>query len=692
MKNQHRSKNREEFFKNLPHKKGIIIQKKSVYVLLLLLILFAFSFALTYYDLFPENLQISEGSIAEDNIIAKRAVTYVDTEKTEELRAKIAESVPPIYRFEIEVQQRIFTDLNKFFSDIIAVLNSEGTIEEKKTDLGNILEGDTYVNLLLNENIESLNKLKEYVDSLVSKLMVTGIRSDELSQAIKNGSDEIKKSEFTDEEKSFLIHVLGRFLQPNMVYDSVATEAAKEEAKRSVPPVRITIQQGSVVLRKGDKITADHIKALNALGLIRSKANLRLVFNVLFILLFALGISFFALIRAYAEKKNLLKKILEFSIIFAISFSISFFTKNISLFLIAIPLFAMVVSEFMDITTSLVLTLCFSLTLMLPVSVNSITLLSMLISTVVYLYAFKRSSQILSFIYSGTAGGILFGLSTFFIEMSSQEIISVSISNSLISFLNFFASTIIAIGFVYLIEHLFNEVTIMRLFELSDAKSPPLQELMVKAPGTYQHSMMVASLAGAAAEAIGANELLTKVGAYYHDIGKMVHPYYFTENQQMIPNIHNQLSPNLSKTVIINHVKEGIEIARIYKLPDEIVDFIATHHGTTAVSYFYHKAKEMDPDTNKDEFRYPGPLPTTKETAILMLADAIEATSHSLESLEYGKIEYLVNSIVSERVEDRQLDESAITFLELKKLKESFVKNLISMYHRREKYPGEKES
>jgi len=323
---------------------------------------------------------------------------------------------------------------------------------------------------------------------------------------------------------------------------------------------------------------------------------------------------------------------------------------------------------------------------------SPILILTLLLSIVIYLIALRKTSRISTFIYAGIIGGGIFSIATLLSNLSAKEALSSSLLNSIFSFTNFFISTIIAIGFVYILEHVFNEVTDIRLLELSDTKNPLLKELLLKASGTYQHSMMVANMASNAAEAIGANELLTKVGAYYHDIGKMIHPYYFTENQQMIPNIHNNLSPNLSKTVIINHIKDGVQLARQYKLPDEIIKFVATHHGRTVVSYFYHKAKEHDPNLSKEDFRYPGPLPESKETAILMLADAIEAASHSIEEMDYGKIEDLANSIIQDRVTDGQLDQSEITFSELKIIKESFVKNLISLYHKREKYPDGKEN
>jgi putative nucleotidyltransferase with HDIG domain len=316
----------------------------------------------------------------------------------------------------------------------------------------------------------------------------------------------------------------------------------------------------------------------------------------------------------------------------------------------------------------------------------------MLVAVILNIYALKKTNKILSFIYASVLGGIFFGISSFAYSIVTKEILSTSAANFLYSFTNFFVSAVASIGIVFMMEHLFNEITIMRLLELSDTNNQLMKELLIKAPGTYQHSMLVANIASNAAEAIGADSLLTKVGAFYHDVGKMTHPYFFTENQSGIPNIHNTLSPNLSKSVIINHVKDGVAIAKSFRLPKEIIDFIETHHGKTVVTYFYHKAKEVDPSISKDDYRYPGPLPQTKETAILFFADAVEAASHSIEDVDFRKIEELINTIVDERVKDGQLDESAITFMELKIIKDALVKSLVSIYHKREKYPNEQQN
>jgi putative nucleotidyltransferase with HDIG domain len=682
------------FIANLTRKSRRFFSRKIFFVILLYAAVFGLAFGFSFYSFFPRVTDIQVGSIAQDNIIAKRTVSFVDVNKTNDLREKISESVSPVYNFDKNKQLTVTNNTDKFFSDIITVISSTAKEEDKKASLDKLFGSDNsqYTSTILKEDVENISKLKTYIDTLIYKLMITGVRSDELSQAIKIGSDEINATSFTTQEKSFLIYVMGAYLQPNLIYDSTATENAKEEAMKSVPPVRVTVQEGTIVVNKGDKITQDNLEVLQALGLVKSQDAWKSLLNIIFLILIAIAVSYLAITKSsIVNRNNIIKKSFEFLITFSITYLISFFLRDISYFLIPVPLLAMILFEFTDFPTTLTVSIGFLTVMSITTNISSTLILSMLISIIIYLIALRKTSQISSFLVAGIIGGSVFFVATLLSSLSGKETLNASLINSLYGFINFFISTIIAIGFVYILEHVFNELTAIRLLELSDTKNPLLKELLLKAPGTYQHSMMVANLAGNAAEAIGANALLAKVGTYFHDIGKMVHPYYFTENQQMIPNIHNNLSPNLSKTVIINHIKDGAQIARQYKLPSEIVKFVNTHHGRTVVTYFYHKAKEKNPNVSKEDFRYPGPLPESKETAIVMLADAIEAASHSLEDMDYGKIEDLVNNIIEDRVSDGQLDESAITFAELKIIKESFVKNLISMYHKREKYPDGKE-
>jgi putative nucleotidyltransferase with HDIG domain len=231
---------------------------------------------------------------------------------------------------------------------------------------------------------------------------------------------------------------------------------------------------------------------------------------------------------------------------------------------------------------------------------------------------------------------------------------------------------------------------------LSDFNQPLLKELSSRLPGTFHHSVIIGSLAEAGAEAIGANSLLARVGAYYHDIGKILKPEYFIENQTSSKNKHDKLSPNMSTLIIISHVKEGVELAKKHKLPQNVIDFIQMHHGTTLVSYFYDKAlrkrrayREM---VREIDFRYPGPKPSTKETGIVMLADSIEASIRAISEPTLSQIEGLIDSIVRNRLLEGELDECNLNMLEIASIKKSFLNIFVGVHHKRIKYPEKPET
>ncbi len=251
---------------------------------------------------------------------------------------------------------------------------------------------------------------------------------------------------------------------------------------------------------------------------------------------------------------------------------------------------------------------------------------------------------------------------------------------------------VLAAGLLPLLEHPFERTTTFTLLELSNLNAPILRYLILTAPGTYHHSMTVGTLAEAAAEAIGANALLCRVGAYYHNIGKTTHPTYFIENQHDAASRHDKLAPSLSRTIVMSHVKDGIELAQAYGLPEALVDLIPQHHGTRLVSYFYQRAKEAaDPGlqaVNEEDYRYPGPKPQTREAAILMLADAVEAATRTLSEPSLARIRGAVQKIINSIFVDGQLDECDLTLRDLHLIANSFVRILTGIFHQRVEYPG----
>ena len=263
------------------------------------------------------------------------------------------------------------------------------------------------------------------------------------------------------------------------------------------------------------------------------------------------------------------------------------------------------------------------------------------------------------------------------------------IIHSYLGLLSGVLASIVAIGALPYLESVFKITSPIRLLELSNPNHPLLRRLMLEAPGTYHHSILVGNLAEAAAEAVGADGLLARVGSHYHDIGKLRRPYFFVENQVGKDNPHDKMAPSLSTLIITSHVKDGIELANEFKLPDVVTQFIAQHHGTDLVRFFYHRACESSDDDSISEtdYRYPGPKPQGREVAIVSLADAAEAAVRSISRPNPGKIEGLVRKIIKDRLNSGELDESDLTFQDMDRIATAFTKVIMGMFHSRVEYP-----
>lgn len=287
---------------------------------------------------------------------------------------------------------------------------------------------------------------------------------------------------------------------------------------------------------------------------------------------------------------------------------------------------------------------------------------------------------------------ILIGNSISILAISLDRVQDTSqiLSHLLFGAINAIMSPVIAYGLLIFYEKAFRITTDLTLVELSDFNHPLLKELSSKAPGTFHHSIIMGNLSEKAADAIGANGVLARVGCYYHDIGKIARPEYYVENQ-MDNNLHDRLNPKMSAKIIISHVKDGVKLAEKYRLPQEIINFIPMHHGTILVSYFHNKDKEaLEAEGQSDEiYRYPGPKPSTKEAGIVMLADAVEASTRAMDDPTPGKLEKQIDRIINERLNDGQLDECDLTLKDLTRIKQSFLAILVGIHHHRIKYPEE---
>lgn len=427
------------------------------------------------------------------------------------------------------------------------------------------------------------------------------------------------------------------------------------------------------------------------------KPRLLLLALALFIFSYIVGVSiaipsFLLITYLYLRSRRLIVKncnLPNLSLLFLIAFVSSYFisANRLPLYFIPfslIPMLSMLLFGSLEVTLLITLAAAISTATVsqYPLQLILLFLTSAILGGILVSGARKRNTII--------RAGIITGVAQFLVLILTKSFSGEISWTAFYFILNGFASSIIVLGILPIFEYLFGTVTNISLLELADFHHPLLELLIQEAPGTYHHSLIVGNLSETAARAIGANALLSRVGAYYHDIGKLQKPEYFSENQDKTTNKHDSLSPEMSKLVIMNHVKEGLELAKKHKLNPLLIDFIAQHHGNSLVYYFYRRALESpkeDQEVREEGFRYPGPKPNSKETAIVLLADSVEAAARAIKEPNPTKIEDLVHKVINNKFIDGQLDECDLTLKDLEKISAVFIKLLCGIYHSRTSYP-----
>lgn len=494
----------------------------------------------------------------------------------------------------------------------------------------------------------------------------------------------------TVEDRSSVSALVRYLLFPNLELDESKIVA---EAQRQVKPSKIVKDQPIVM--KGDLVTEEQYQILKDYKLVETKGNRLLIFlalSLFSLLLMSIGLLYLYLYKsAFLRQERLVYLLALIAILVLVVAKILTLTKEPSLnYLIPVSLAGILLSALLDYELAWVFTALLSLfvsviagyDLSLAIyyflsgsaaifSVYRMANWKQLLRTTVIVAAVNFVSIItLGLLFGGGQSILLFGL--------------MGLANALIS-------TVFANGLLPFLEHLFGITSSFSLLELSNPSQPLLKRLLIEAPGTYYHSIIVGNLAEAAAEAIGADKLLVRVGSYYHDIGKIRRPYFFVENQIGQDNPHEKLSPSLSTLIILSHTKDGAELAKEYGLPAVIRDIVEQHHGTDLIRYFFHRASEVYQEEKEtvveSDFRYPGPIPQTKEAALVMLADSVEAAARALNKPTPAKLEGLVQRIIQERMESRQFDDCNLTFRDLDRIRTAFLKVLGGIFHHRIEYP-----
>ena len=663
--------------------------------------LFTITAILIYFILMtvvtPKRYKLNEGDIATVDIKAPRDI--IDEEATKLKEQEVTAKVEKKFTLKNEIKIEASDNVKGFFDKLINLksnnIDEKSKIAElKKIDTINL--SDSEYKELLDLSVDKDTELQWIALTAIDKAYENQIEED--SKAIADAKSIVdqylSRQGLESNIEVILREICESQVKANYFFDQSKTDEAIKEALKGVS--KVMIKKNQIIVKEGEPITQKQINILTELGLIGEDISKDYIYTYIILFFYVL----FVLILQYIYMKNENNKILNNTkLVFLIlllnllSLIIARVFTLVSVFLIPIACTPILMTVFLGSKISIIINSFNLLFIGIIIGSEPQIILVAIVANIISSLTLKKVNQRNDILYS-TA---YLAVSSAIIVLSSGILLSNNIKRILIDVAlatgGAFISGILAMGLLPFLESSFNLVTNMKLLELSNPNNLLLKRLLMEAPGTYHHSIMVANLAEVAAEEVGANPMLVRVGAYYHDIGKIKRPFFFGENQLGGVNPHDKISPALSTTIIISHVKDGLELAKEYDVPTIVTDMIAQHHGTTLVKYFYYTLKNNseNPDLIKeDDFRYPGPKPQTKEAAIIMMADSVEAAVRSIQEPTLDKIEAMVNNIIKDKLNSNQLNECDLTFKDLEVIKACFLKVLKGIYHHRIEYPTEK--
>ncbi len=705
----------------------------------------------------PINYKVGEPWRADDLTAPFTFAIQKSDQELEEERETIRETTPPIFHREPDVNVTTQGKIDSLFKRLSSVKEEYDDWQQAKEDDSSDakrdslefeeLKNNSSINLsdsvwqTLLDNYESLSgqgngngdqyadaDLKEQLEELSDEVLEDGvidINKDDLSNDEITIRDLQERTEqtlnlvnirdvpeateyvqyrlsrtFFEELANAGSEIFSQVLQPNLIQNEEETQARIDDALDEISTSKGAVAQGQVIIRRGDIVTNEKYNTLQSLAEARAQNAstmerwLRYGGDVIAIIAI-LTIFFFYLYLyrryIYVDNSMLLLVLIAFSLVI-VSSSIVYSFDNISPFIVPVAIAPIILTIIFDSRVGLLATITLALLTGLINGNNFEYVTATTVACSLGLFSVRDIKKRSQFFF--TTPGIVFA--SYLVVVLGFSMTTFEDWGSLGSEVLYIAINALFILFTYplilLFEKSFKVTTDFSLLELSDTNLPLLKKLMTKAPGTFHHSLQVSNLAEAAAGAIHANGLLCRVGGLYHDIGKMENPGYFTENQTEV-NEHDKLKPRMSALVIKAHVSNGVKMAEKHGLPDVIIDFIKTHHGTSLIKFFWEKAKEQADSSKKEikekDFRYEGPLPQTKETGILLLADGVEAASRAMKDPNYQKLESLIDKMVDERVNEGQLSKTPLTFQDIRTIKETFLNILVGIYHSRVEYPDD---
>ena len=658
----------------------------------------------------PKKYDFSVGSISHDTINAPKDV--VDEVTTEDRKTAAANAVEPTYRFQEGVKEEVLLSLASVFSELRTVqqygltLREEGdtartTFTEEETDYAlNLLHLVSYyryqITTLLRTDTAVFDDMVTTVTTAVANSLNTTIREGQVSQSIQTILQIVGYRMDVSLMQNIIPTVLRTCIKPNMVIDQEATDIARQKARDNVEP--IVYLQGQNIIREGDRITRSQLAMLRALGLLSDDAyDYSVYIGALVLIVLSFTVMLIMLRMLVAGILTDPKRLTVLLIVFCLSVLLADMSRLLpSLYILPIafaPILVCVLIQYRAAwSISVPLAMLYAGFAVIGSNysfydVVIITLMTLTSGTVSIAFLKGRPQRIRALLAGPLAAPFCFACLAAVKYLASAESVSL-LTVGIWSLAGNLLSGILAFALQPLFESLFTLPTPSRLMDLTNPNQPVLRRLMIEAPGTYHHSIVVANLAEAAATRIGANSYLARAGAYYHDIGKLKRPGYFKENQ-MGENPHDKTDPYISAAILTSHVKDGVLLAQKERLPVEVQDIIQQSHGDTPVMFFYHKALQMSNGNPVDirEFRYEGPRPQTKEAAVVMLADTIEAAVRSMKDPTPKAINQFIERLVRGRLEDGQLSDSPLTLQDIDQICDAFSNILMGVFHERIEYP-----
>ena len=674
--------------------------------------------------------EFAVGRVAERDVVADRAISYTDQAATEIRKAARLQTIAPIFRQDTELVSDTLKKYDEFVSFTLALHNETASIFEARMQ-------EQYPGFFNTQVLKNLQQQKQFngilsaAQTIVKQLMAVGIaefpekglegfNQSEITLLTRNGNNReyiniqtsavIKKENLdayiknairslsTSLDPEITATLIRPFLQPTIIYDEKETEVRVQETLKQVQPVIVTIQKNQKIIKRGFIITTENYRQLQAYSDAGNYLDLSkfLGLSAFILCLYIVGAFMFSL-QATGERLQESRKVFLLMISLAVYLIVLFTAKALSLVqaldiipFIPAALTAMLVATLISTRIAIRIVFLIMLIVLTATGFKLEPALFALFSGLSAVALTNLTGRRMDLIKTACQLAVIHPIITFVLCSMFPDSYGDFVFVLFGSVINGFISGIFVLGFLPILEDRMNTPTCFRLMELSDLNSPTMKQMLLTASGTYNHTMMVATLAEAACREIGADALLARVGAYYHDIGKMANSEYFVENQTSY-NKHLDLNPRLSAAIIRSHVKIGVEKAESMRLPREVIDIIGQHHGNSLVQYFYAKAKELDPNVSPKDFSYPGQPPRTKEAAVVMLADVSEAACRTLDHPSVPRLEKFIAKLVKGKMESGQLDNCDLTLRELRIIQESFVTTLAGYYHSRIKYPNQKD-